>query len=306
MASFIHPQSCECSSSQLDLFNVPLTQTAIEASTYTEYHPISSISDGCPIEFSIGGSGLDYLDPQSIQLVVRAQITNADGTVIADDAQVAPVNLFLHSLFSQVDIKLNERLISSANNTYAYRSYLETLLSYGSDSKKSQLTAAMYYKDAATFFEERNPHADDVHNDGMKKRYQHFAEGRIVELAGRIHSDIFFQDKFIPSEVNMRIRLIRNRDNFSLMAQDVNAGFKVKIHDCKLLVRKVKLSSSVYLAHAKALEIGTAKFPIKRVVCKTFTIPRGQLDFTHEGIFTGQTPTRIVLCMLDNTSYNGS
>ena len=47
-------------------------------------------------------------------------------------------------------------------------------------------------------------------------------------------------------------------------------------------------------------------YPIKRVVCKTFTIPRGNLDFTQENLFSGQLPSRLVIGMVDNDAYNGS
>lgn len=58
------------------------------------------------------------------------------------------------------------------------------------------------------------------------------------------------------------------------------ATYKIRILGCKLYVRKVKLSPPVFLAHAEALEIGKAKFPIRRIVYKTFrpTIPRGNLN----------------------------
>ena len=63
------------------------------------------------------------------------------GNDLADDAAVGAVNLFLHSLFSQVDISLNGTLITASTNTYPYRAMLETLLSYGEDAKKFHLTS---------------------------------------------------------------------------------------------------------------------------------------------------------------------
>lgn len=305
--AFVHPQSCECTKSELDLFTVPPTQTSIESGSYTEYHPISSINDGTPIEFAVSGSGLEYLDLQNTQLYVRAQIVQADGTAIGNNAEVGPANLFLHSLFSEVDVKLNETLVTSTNNTYSYRAYLETLLSYGNDSKSSQLTSALYYKDTPGTMDATNPHAAAAAaNHGLLKRYSFFNNGGVVDMVGRLHADLFFQDKYLPSEVNMRIRLVRNKATFCLVSSVNDAAFKVKIHDCKLYVRKVKLSPSVYIAHAKALEVGNAKYPIRRVICKTFTIPRGNLDWVHENLFHGQIPTRIVMACLDNDAFNGS
>ena len=72
---------------------------------------------------------------------------------------VDPVNNFLHSLFSQVDVTLNGTLITSSMNTYAYRAYLETLLSYGPAAKRSQLTASLFYKDEAGKLDKPNPRA---------------------------------------------------------------------------------------------------------------------------------------------------
>jgi hypothetical protein len=260
---------------------VPPTQTSIESGSYVEYNPISSISDGTPIEFVVGGSGQDYIDLANTQLYVRTQIVRADGVAIDNNDHVGPVNLLLHSLFSEVEVKLNDTLVSSTNNTYAYRAYLETLLSFGPAAKKSQLTSALYYKDVGGSMEDRNPHDQTAGNTGFMKRHQFFEGGAIVDLQGGIHSDLFFQDKYVPSDVSLRIRLVRNKDAFCLMSSVAAPTFKIKILDCKLFVRKVKLSPSVFVAHAKALEQGNAKYPIRRVVCKTFTVPRGNLDFTH-------------------------
>ena len=53
-------------------------------------------------------------------------------------------------------------------------------------------------------------------------------------------------------------------------------------------MRKVKLAPSVFLAHAKALENFTAKYPICRAVCKTVTIPNMFRDINIEKLFSGQ------------------
>ena len=304
--AFVHPQSCECAKSELDIFTVPPTQTSVEAGSYIEFNPISSIADGTPIEFVIGGSGQDYIDLANTQLFVRAKILRANGNAIDNTNHVGPVNLWLHSLFSEVDVKLNDTLITSTNNTYAYRAYLETLLSYGPAAKKSQLTASLYYKDVAGHMEEANPHDQAGENTGFRQRHSFVEDSAVVDMLGCIHNDLFFQDKYLPNDVTMRIRLVRNKDAFALMSSENAAAYRIKIMDCKLFVRKAKLNASVFVAHAKTLEGANAKYPIRRVICKTFTVPRGNLDFTQENIFSGQMPTRLVIGMVDNDAFNGS
>jgi hypothetical protein len=303
--AFVHPQSCECTKSELDLFSVPPTQTSIETGSYVEYNPIATISQGTPIEFSITGAGQDYLDLSNTQLYVRAAIVRANNDPTDAGDHVGPINLFLHSLFSEVDITLNDTLVTSSNNTYAYRSYLETILSYGDAAKASQLTSALFYKDTAPHMEDANPHDDNLLNVGFKKRSALTDEGRVVDMIGGIHSDLFFQERFLPNDINIKIRLVRNKDPFCLMSATQGAAYKVKILECKLYVRKVKLSPSVFLAHAKALEVGNLKFPIRRAICKTFTVPAGNLDASQESLFSGQIPTRIVIGCVDNDAFNG-
>jgi hypothetical protein len=107
------------------------------------------------------------------------------------------------------------------------------------------------------------------------------------------------------NEVNTRIRLVRSKDAFCLLAHGGEA-YKIKILNVVLFFRKVKISPSVFLAHAKALENNLAKYPIRRVVCKTFTVPTRSLDASHEKLFSGQLPTRIVIGCIDNEAFNGS
>ena len=141
--AFIHEQSCECAKTELDVFSVPPTQTSIECGNYVEYHSLSSITDSGPIEFDVSSSGQNYLDFANTQLLVQAKITTGNGDDIAHVDHVGGVNLFLHSLFQQVDVSLNDVQGSQSAGTYAYRAYIESLLSYGPQAKTSQLTAAL-------------------------------------------------------------------------------------------------------------------------------------------------------------------
>ena len=81
------------------------------------------------------------------------------------------MNLFLHSLFSQVDISLNEQLISASTNTYPYRAMIEALLNYGEEAKTSKLSTAMFYKDTAL---KLAPAAQDTRQNTFLARFSLF------------------------------------------------------------------------------------------------------------------------------------
>ena len=258
------------------------------------------------IEFDVSSSGEDYIDFANSYLYVRAKLQRANGADLEDGDEVGPVNNFLHSMFSQIDVSLNGTLITSSTNTYPYRAYIENLLSYGVDAKESQLTAALFYKDRAGKMDAPNPHsaAADV-NTGLKKRAEFTNGNRVVDMIGRLHSDIFFQQRYMLNEVNTKIRLSRSKDSFCLMCAGANT-YRVTIVGAALFIRKVKIAPSVFNAHSNTLATGMAKYPIRRVICKSFTVPTGYLDVSHEKLFSGQLPVRIVLGCVDNEAFNGS
>ena len=95
-----------------------MTETSIESGSWAEFNPTSAISDSMPIEFDINGAGTSYIDLLQTQLVVRAQLLRGNRTAIDNTTHVAPCNLFLCSMFGEIDVKLNGTLIASSNNTY--------------------------------------------------------------------------------------------------------------------------------------------------------------------------------------------
>ena len=165
MALF-HPQSCESVNTGLDLFSVPPTQTAVEEGQFVEFHSLSSSSPSAPVEFTIRRGGAECLDLNNTYLLVRAKITRATGAALADNTDVAPINYWLHTLFSQVDVSLSDTLISPSENTYPYRAYIEAALNYDRDAKKSQLTAGLFYRDSSHHFDDTQ--GND--NSGLKVR----------------------------------------------------------------------------------------------------------------------------------------
>ena len=94
------------------------------------------------------GTGDAYIDLANTYLLVRAKVVRGVGTDLADDSPVAPVN-WLHSLFSQVDVYLDDTLVTPSSNTYPFCAYVDTLLSYGAEAKNTQHTSQLWYKDTA-------------------------------------------------------------------------------------------------------------------------------------------------------------
>ena len=243
--SYVHPFSKRCDKSEVDLFRVPPTQQSLERGRWIDYAPLSSLENpNSAITFLIAGTD-EYIDLSKTILTVTGKITKKDGTSKLDgndQSNVAPVNNFLHSLFRQVDVYLNGKQVTPAMGTYAYRSYIETLLNYDVSAKQSQFSSALYYKDTAGQMDKTgalpatktlnyrtaagagsstdssvNYYVDGTGNQGFAKRHQFIKNGNRFVLSGPIFSDIFMTDRLLLNMMDLKVVLNRSSDAFSLM-----------------------------------------------------------------------------------------
>lgn len=60
------------------------------------------------------------------------------------------------------------------------------------------------------------------------------------------------------------------------------------------------------MAHARALSVSTAKYPITRVEIKTITISAGVQSKTVDNLYLGQLPKRCIIAFVSNERMNGS
>ena len=167
------------------------------------------------MDFSIPGTS-EYIDLAHTLLSVRVTIAP---TVTPPDTidknilkNIGLVNNFMHSIFNQVDVFFNQKPVSPPINAYAYRSYIETLLNYGSTAKKSHLTSALWYTDTPGKMDATNDE-----NEDLSSRRNLMAEEKNIDMIGYLHCDVFNQDTLLINRVEVRVRLVRARDSLCLM-----------------------------------------------------------------------------------------
>lgn len=119
--------------------------------------PISIITGDAPIEFNIAAQNdLTYLDLKKSTVYVKVRIIKGSGDKIETTQEVASINLLLPALFSQVDVFVQNRLVSSSTGNYSYKAMLQTLLKYGKSSKQTQFTSQLWYDDTPGFMDDCN------------------------------------------------------------------------------------------------------------------------------------------------------
>ena len=147
--------------------------------------------------------------------------------------------------------------------------------------------------------------ADAAANHGLKSRYQFNSESCIVEMAGAVFCDVFFTERLLLSYVDLKVILNRSDNTFCLMSAVDGADFKVKMVEVYLEVIKVKVNSSVSLAHEVALKKSPAYYPIRRVECKSFIIPAGNPSLQKDNVFSRFVQRSFVFGLVENAAFNG-
>ena len=309
--SLIHPDSLECTKSELDIFYIPPTQYSILSGRWVEYQPLSPLQTGQiselknvgsnPIEFQFSGDNC-YIDIAKTYLFLQAQILTENGSRLKDEMICAPVNLFMHSLFQQIDVELNGTLVTQSQNTYPYRSMIETLLSYGQDSKKSHLTSSLFYKDDAKYFDSIDLEGENV-NKGFVKRHEIIKGSKVFDMYGRLHTDLFAQERFLTGDIKVKLRLSRSKDSFCLIG-DKNTNYVTNITNAILYVRKVNINADIITAHRRMLDKTPLKYPIKRVETRSFVVSSNVME--SEFTISNKIPNLLVVGFVDGVAFNGS
>ena len=331
--AYVHPYSKRCEKSEVDLFSIPPTQLSLEKGRWIEYRPLSSVQNNdSAITFVIAGTD-EYLDLSKTILFVEGRVVEGTDAILdSGQASIAPVNNFLHSLFRQVDVYLNGKQVTPAMGTYAYRSYLETLLNYDVSAKQSQLSSAMYYKDTAGEMDEAGSlpgsttityvEADTVGgsspaktfslpvpgtgNQGFAKRHKFIENSKKFTLSGPIFTDVFMSDRLLINMLDLKVVLNRSYNEFCLMDKNsTSKNPKVELTDVVLKIRKVKVDQAIRDSTEVLLKQTPAIYPVRRVVCKALSIAPGLPNVRLDNIFSGLVPTSFVLGLVDSNAYTG-
>lgn len=299
-------ESEECIKSELDLFSIPPTQTSIEDGIWDTILPHPNFRDSSTIRFDIAGTSSHYLDLSQTELHCEIKCLKADNTGFSatdENPSISVVNNTLHSLFKQIKLSMSNLPVENTNDTYAYRAYIENLLCYSREAKGTFISAENWYKDTDNF-----DHVGEstTKNEGFIARSKLLQNGKKQHLVGKLHLDTFNTNRLMLNNLNMQLELSRTKPEFYLMGKltDINS-FKIYIEDIYLKVRRITVSPSVMYAHTLALEKTTAKYPIKRVVLKSTTLPYNSNKFSIAGIHTGVMPTRVVFGFLDTAAQDG-
>ena len=299
----------------VSIFAPPPIDNSIIKEYWVEFNPTAAISENGIIEFNIPGTSMDYINLAKSRIHISYVITGPDGEKIKDERdingvptatsdQVGPVNFTLHSFFRQIDLSLNQNIVSAdVGVNYPYKAMIDLLLQSNSDMLNSQAQAAFYFKDLPGYFDVVTYLGG---NTGFSERSRASKDGEEAHMEGVLYSDFAVgQNRAILNGVPINFKFFQSTDPFRLLRHGSKA-YKLKITDAILKVCHITLDPKMIVAHDEALKIGPALYPFWRSDIKSFTVAGGSLSFMTDNIYHWRVPSKIIIALVSNSSYSGS
>lgn len=276
----------ECMQSTLDIFSTPPIDTSIDHSEDVQILPLSGVTNDAAIDLVVPAQTSQYIDLSKSLLYIKVKISRSDNKPI-DAKKVSLIPLWPQALFRQIDMYLGQTLISTSTNQSAYRSWIETFLSYSQNVKNDQL--------------------DVLEHVGGTVLTEKEKSSCVLEALTRLNLDMMQQSRYLLNGVSVSLRLYRNSDAFIFKNDDdvTSNAYSLNIEDISLYIRHVTPSSSILLEHTRRLAQQTAIYPIDRSWVKTMHITKGMQEETFSNVFMGQLPNRMIIGLVKTTDYSG-
>lgn len=312
---------------EVNLFRPVQMNVAEQAVRWKTWNP-SFVGQTSPqrVLFSYPNVGTDYVDLSRTQVYMKLKIIEeSTSAVFAETAEdfATPIDLIMHTMWENIIIKLNGQIVSSSNNTYGYKAFIEHLVTSGEQSKKFQGSFIGSSPDTR-YFDQVLPDKAPI-NQGLQKRRQLFEKiasgstnvakatrGRVqsVEYCGKLFADLCNQERYLLNEVGLEITMIPNNDAFRLMVHG-NKKARLHIEDIKLQICHVSLQPAVKMQIDKILnpnEAGPtlpALYPMGRVTVTPVQIPKDSFQMVKTDLWQGEVPSRVVVGLVSSEAFEG-
>ena len=293
--STLHPLSHGTPLSEFDIFSVPPTQLSVKYDIETEHRPLQPITPDRLVQFEFTTAPNEYVKwcDTELFLTARVVIYPVGNKLEADSWEHFELeDNLMHTMIQSVDLSINGRLVTKASVNYAYRAYFDNYLGYDKSAKEGHLSSVVY---------------QDISRSRYVPSDLTSVVGPYFEMRGKLCIDIAQQGRAMLGGLKFKLEIRFNKPVYGFNRKGTKLPFEVQLEvgNTSLFVHRAIVSEGTLVAHTKALQHATAKYPITRHEVQGVTIPGGIMDIMLDRIFNGQLPRRALVGFVRSTAFNG-
>ena len=269
-----------------------------------------------------------YIDVNNIFIELTLKLTKSDGTNITKaEVKTGFINNIFHSLFQNVEVKLNQKTVTDSDQNYHYLAYLTKLMSYSpeffetqgalfrwvideSGSMDANTLVAATTKSTATIcaasvtdsaYDTVVVKSLDDPGNTLTRRTNWFFDNldnsdtyHDLVLFDKLMVTPFTEEKLLPYSIELFLTLKRAKSAYYLMACSTNTATaaKIEIKD----VPYVKLSDPTFLSLETGKASKSRRIPIVRSHVIRHSIASRVIHPVIQHLFTGRSlPQKILV-----------
>ena len=192
--------------------------------------------------------------------------TSNDDSEEKEVARVTFVNNIMHSIFSNVEVYINNQQIYNSNGLYAHKSYISNNFKAAISEYKGVLHCEGYDY-------EQDP--EDISNPLPEpiftRRMKLLSRPDGLMLYGKLGIDFFSTSELLHPNMRITLRLIRARPIFYMISD--NSNVSLGIVDCSLYTRRIALKDDYHKKRMDMLAYAPVEYNYLETLAKTFIIP---------------------------------
>ncbi|KAL3085526.1 hypothetical protein niasHS_006974 [Heterodera schachtii] len=311
------------------MFNLPPTNVAINKTSVRELLPLSALNQTGPYLFRLF-SDSQYCDLSKTYMYLLTSIErkNAAGEwvptddAIEEDRHVGVIQNFGSSFIRSLKVNISGVEVFDSSIYYHYRAYIMQELGYSHEIRKAFHEAGCYYSDENS--------QDSYSNKGFTSRVQRFSNGKHCETMVKLNFDLARQNTLLLNNQDVVFTIHRNSDSFLLLTprwktvidevkdaqgnivtaarvtwHDSKAEYRIRLHDMRLYLRTVDVTSSLNVAISRQLESTPAKYALRKVEMRSIFLGTGRTELSHN-VFTSTLPRRLICTFVSTGAYSGA
>ena len=223
------------------------------------------------------------------------------GTIDEEEEEVARVtyvNNILHSIFSNVEVYINNQQIYNSNWLYAHKSYISNNFKAAISEYKGVLRCEGY-----DFQQDPEDISNPLPDPFFTKRIKLLSGPDGFMVYGNLGINFFSISELLYPNMKNLLRLIRAIPTFYMISDNPNVS--LGIVDCSLYTRRIPLKDD-YHKKMDMLAYAPVEYNYLETLAKTFIKPARRNQFIQENIFNNAPIRRIAIAMTTNSAFTGS
>lgn len=187
-----------------------------------------------------------------------------------------------------IDCSLQQKPVGQTGTNYPYKAYIATLLSTRKIEKVIKDNAGV-----------DDPDVKSGMNTGL------YLSGRMSEMEGPVHIDIFQQNRLMLNGVSLALKLWPSTDAFRLITNEEDASYETQILDVSFKLCVQKPNPCGLIAHTNMIKELPAIYPYMNSTLAVASISKGEYGHSENNLFQGEIPSQLILTLMESNSFGG-